>query len=150
MCPQCQNVPTCSIPEDFLTRLNYDIIYQLPCNNDPRKLATQTRICKRLTGEELFKCNVENEAYRLHIYDQCIINLAVKRIWSFTDPSLKNQFTALANDANDINLIINMQVNADNLNRIIRFDVKQNTSNRFEDNFFNGVNFYESNVHNIW
>ena len=69
---------------DFLYRVNYSKIHQLPFNNDPHKLSVQTKIDKkiqRLTGIGLMKRNVSSEARRLRLHNQRLINLATNRIW---------------------------------------------------------------------
>ena len=148
-CPYCRKVSICSsIPDDLLIRLNHNIIYQLPCDNDPQKLSVQTKSCKILTAKGLLKRNVEKETYRFHIDDRCIINLTVDRIWNFMNPSLQQQFTALANGANDASLN-KRRIEADNLDRIARLDARQTTSNLFEDNLFNGVASFQDENSNI-
>jgi hypothetical protein len=136
-----------SILNDFLNRVDYSIIHQLPYNNNPHELAARTRIGKRiqrLTGMNLLKRNVNLEAQRLQLHNQYLINLATNKIWSlkFTR-SQRQQFINLANNANNINQ--NMTRNNTNLNRIVQINIPQIINNQFEDNFFNGTNFVNDN-----
>ncbi|GBB87510.1 hypothetical protein RclHR1_00140014 [Rhizophagus clarus] len=128
---------------DFLNRANYDIIHQLPYNNNPQALAAKVRIGKRfqrLTGMNLMKRNVKQEAQRLQLHNQYLINLATNKIWNLkTTRSQRQQFVNLANNANNINH--NMMRHNETLNRIAQINVPQVTNNQFGDNFFNGTNF---------
>ena len=141
MYSQLQSAPILS--NFLINNINYHYIYQLPYNNNPRVLASQTKSYKLLTGKSLLKQNIICEANRLQVNDKRIINLVVDHIWNCLNSSLKVQFTTLANNANDINLK-ETQVNAANLNRIAQLNVEQFTSNLFEDNFFNGVKFCDN------
>ncbi|CAB4483419.1 hypothetical protein RhiirA5_423844 [Rhizophagus irregularis] len=137
-----------SILSDFLNHINYNIIHQLPHNNNPNVLAAQTRVGKRvqrLTGFKLMKRNVKLEAERLQLYDQYLINLATSKIWSLrTSRSQRQQFINLANDANNINQNMMTENNA-NINRISQINNSQKVKNQFEDNFFNGTKFDNNN-----
>src|SRR5436190_1889706 len=121
-------IPICPIQEytNFFARLNYDIIYRLPYENNPRTLADQTS--KRLTGKWVLKQNVISESTRLRVHDQCIIDSATDYIWDTMEPSLREKFIILANSANIINLP-KLKENEENLDRIARINLKQKTTN---------------------
>src|SRR5436190_69728 len=92
---------------NFLDHINYNNVYLLPCNNNARVLAAQTRNgrrVQRLTGKGLMKRNVEREARRLQLYNRYIINLAIDQIWNLrSTSSQRNQFISLANSSNNLN-----------------------------------------------
>src|SRR5437868_852809 len=73
-----------SVLNNFLDRINYNNIYQLPYNNNAQILATQARNGRRvqeLTGKNLIKRNVGREANRLRLHNRYLINLATDYIW---------------------------------------------------------------------
>ena len=137
----------------LLNCIDYNIVYQLPYDNNPLKVAAQAinRKIQILTGIDLIRQNVEGEALRLQVHDRRIINLTVNHVWnSCLTPFQRDQFTTLADSANDINQ--NMaRVNDENLNRIIQIG-HQVTNNPFENNFFNGTDFQDDdkNIDNIY
>jgi hypothetical protein len=91
------------------------------------------------------KWNVILEAQRLGI-DKPIIHLATKLIWNLKlSITQRNQFTTLANNANEINNNVLLVNNTDTINRIIQIDSPQETNNPFELNFFNGTKFNDDN-----
>src|SRR5207249_1204416 len=100
------NVSIQLILEHFLNHINYNVIYQLPHNNNAQILAAQSRNIRRvqrLTGKKLMKRNVEREALRLQINSRYIINLATDHIWNFSTPCQRNRFINLATNANHLN-----------------------------------------------
>lgn len=134
---------------DFLNRINYEQIYELPYNNNPLMVASHARnfstAVPKLSGYSLLKWNVEHEVQRLRI-DKSIIHPATKFIWNLKlSVSQRNQFIALANNANDINDRVKLVNNNDTVNRIIQIDSPQETNNLFELNFFNGTKFNDDN-----
>ena len=135
MCPGCRNI---IFLDDFLKQINRDKICEL---KTPKILAIQTpQNFKFLTGKDLLRPNVESEAIRLKIYDKSTIVSAIDHIWN-QDPTLQDQFTALADNINNTNLD-KIQSNDENLNRITQLNVPQAVNSVFEDNIFNGINFY--------
>jgi hypothetical protein len=129
---------TRSILNDFLIHINYHNVCQFSYNNNDA--AAYGRYRHSLTGKCLMKRNIIREAYRLQIHDQRIINLATNIIWNFRlTTSQKDHFTILAN-----NIRVSRINNTDIINRILQM-TPQVTNNPFEDNFFNGVNFDDTN-----
>src|SRR6266498_424896 len=108
---QSRNIsePIRSALNNFLNHINYDNIYILPYNNNAQILAVLSRRIsgrrvQRLTGKFLMKRNVGREARRLQVHSRYIINLATDYIWNLHSiPSQRQQFTNLANNANNIN-----------------------------------------------
>src|SRR5581483_7443375 len=91
------------------------------------------------SGKDLIKLNVEGEARRLRLYNRHIINLATDYIWDeLSTPSQRNRFINIANNLNRIN-------NNDTLNQIARLTTPQVTNDPFENDFFNGTSFHDSN-----
>jgi hypothetical protein len=134
---------------DFLNRINYEKIYELPYGDKPLMVASHARnfntTIPKLTGFSLLKWNVILEAQRLGI-DKPIIHLATKLIWNLKlSITQRNQFTTLANNANEINNNVLLVNNTDTINRIIQIDSPQETNNPFELNFFNGTKFNDDN-----
>ncbi|RIA95731.1 hypothetical protein C1645_816320 [Glomus cerebriforme] len=127
---------------NFLNNLNNDIIYSLPFENNANDLAIHIRnntTIKLLTGKCILRWNVEREAQRLQINDQDIIYLATNMIWN--SHLQRDQFTKLANDANDINRDFD-QASFDTRNRMSLLGNQQiSINNPFEHGLFNGTNF---------
>src|SRR4051812_9002975 len=98
---------TQTILNTFLDDINYNNVNSLPCNNDPRLLASRSRRGRRiqmLTGKNIMKRNVFREAYRLNIRNRYLINLAVDTIWNLRlTPFQRGRFIILATSANIIN-----------------------------------------------
>ncbi|GBB86871.1 hypothetical protein RclHR1_01330025 [Rhizophagus clarus] len=136
--------------DEFLNRINYEKIYELPYGNKPLMVASHARnsttTIPKLTGFSLLKWNVKLEAHRLGGIDESIIHSVTKLIWNLKlSISQRNQFITLANDANDINDRVLFINNTDTINRIIQIDSSQETNSPFESNFFNGSKFNDDN-----
>jgi hypothetical protein len=133
---------------DFLERIDYDKIYELPCDNKQLIVATHARnLAKsKLKGITLLNWNIKREAKRLRINDQTIIPLATEYIWRINlTSSQRDRFKTLANNANDINNRASKINNTDTIDRIIRINSPQETDNLSEKNFFNGTKFNDVN-----
>jgi hypothetical protein len=116
----------------FLNNLNYNVICLLPFNNDPYKVAAHrvlrnAKSFQTLSGENLLKWNVENEAQRIQPNNQDVIDAATNQIWNlkFT-PSQRCQFKTLANDA-------------DTLYRIAQINTPRVADNPLVNEFYNGM-----------
>ncbi|CAI2169370.1 10225_t:CDS:1 [Funneliformis geosporum] len=150
------NVSFRSIVIDFIDRINYNIIYQLPCNGNANVLAAYARngdsIIKILTGLGLFRSNIEKEAIRLRIRNRRVIKSATEKIWNLHLTTLqRDRFERLANDANNFNQNGMQFYNENTLDRIAGITL-QVTNSRFEDNFYNGTvfNVCESIMPGCW
>src|SRR3954451_21051898 len=134
------------ILNDFLSNLNYDVIYLLPFNNDSHMVSAHARNGARiqiLTGRDLLKWNVILEAQRLQLHNRLVINLATNRIWRLRCTRFqRQQFTSLANDSNSINQNLRRVID-DTLNRIAQMNIPQVSNNSLENNFYNGTKFIE-------
>ncbi|CAG8627218.1 3422_t:CDS:1 [Funneliformis mosseae] len=134
---------TQTILNTFLDDINYNNVNSLPCNNDPRLLASRSRRGRRiqmLTGKILMKRNVFREAYRLNIRNRYLINLAVDTIWNLRlTPYQRGRFIILATSANIINQFTVSRT------RLIHNPNTQITTHRdtneLEQSIFNGINF---------
>jgi hypothetical protein len=125
---------------NFLNRANFNRILQL---HSVQTLTDRSRGGGRLAGIDIVNRNVEREAYRLQIYNRCLINLTTNLIWDFLSPSQRNRFIRLANRVNQQNRMLRIHSidNTDTLGRIARINNQQITSNYFEQSFFGGTNF---------
>src|SRR5688572_28058843 len=78
-----------SLLNNFLEDMNYNNVYLLPCNNDPRRLTVRARVAVRrgrrfqtLNGMDLMKENIKEEAKRLGLHNSHVaylVNLATIR-----------------------------------------------------------------------
>ncbi|RGB39566.1 hypothetical protein C1646_689404 [Rhizophagus diaphanus] len=133
---------------NFLKYLNYDIIPLIPFENDPEKVATHVRLFTEiniLTGKDVFKWNIEDEAKRLRVYNKRLIDSVTDIVWqSKITCSQKKQFESLSNGANDINQKMR-QVVEDTRKSISQISVTQETNLTLPDYFYNGtIKFNES------
>jgi hypothetical protein len=140
----------------FLQDINYNNVYLLPCNNNPRLLAAQEtrrfQSFQKLKGIDLMKDNVELEAKRLNIniHDSTyLINSAVKNIWNLrTNYRQRQNFEALAAEANKINQKRSCRIRVDDndtITRMTRLDNPQETTNNpIVDGFYRGTSDFNN------
>ncbi|PKC15042.1 hypothetical protein RhiirA5_494887 [Rhizophagus irregularis] len=128
--------------KNFLKYLNNDIISLIPFENDPKKVATHVRLFTEiniLTGKEVFKWNIEEEAKRLQVHNKRLIDSVTDIVWqSRITCSQKQRFESLSNGANDINQKMRQAVE-DTRNSISQINVTQETDLILPDYFYNGT-----------
>ncbi|CAG8689135.1 4044_t:CDS:1 [Funneliformis mosseae] len=137
--------------KEFLGHVDISIVCQLPDNNNKLLVAAKSRRgknVKRITGKILLRRNVESETTNVVINNKrYLINLAVDEIWSnHLSDTQKDQFTSLADGANEINqkyisrVHINNSMTLDHIARIYHQDTEDPT----QRDFYNGANFSEN------
>jgi hypothetical protein len=112
--------------DNFLDHVNHNNIINIYFQNE-QTLANQSRNLN-LSGKDLVKQTVERKAHQLHMHSQHLVILATDHIWNSLTLFQRNQFTKLANNANN---------NA----RIYRITIPQVTNDPLVHNFFNGSFF---------
>ncbi|GES95335.1 hypothetical protein GLOIN_2v1773585 [Rhizophagus clarus] len=118
--------------KNYLDRMNFENLLSPPQNDVIRMLQSRPVL---LIGKDLMRRNVEDEVHRLQFNDE-IIDPITNEIWnSHLTARQKRTFVRLANNINIIR-------NSDNVDRISRINTPQITKNDFENDFFNGTNFY--------
>ncbi|CAI2163300.1 6921_t:CDS:1 [Funneliformis geosporum] len=117
--------------------LNYNRIYT-PTRDELQLIAAQTK--DKLTGLSFLNLSIRFETNRLHLYDTSIIDSLSDQLWDSSTSYQQEQWTAYANDVNEINLSI-LRANEDLLKRISGLTEPQIVNSDFEQNFFFGVSF---------
>ncbi|PKY53154.1 hypothetical protein RhiirA4_471204 [Rhizophagus irregularis] len=142
-----------NILKNLMENININNLYNLSYNSN--MFAARFRNGKRATGRGLMQQIIYQEARRLQmISNHYVIIMATKRIWHRSTRSQRQIFIDSAHEINRINdrnrrRIMDVNVNADTLNRISQINIQQ-VDTTFEKDIYNGVQFDQVDLFLPW